>query len=47
MIYCGNAIDILKTFKAESVDCCVSDIPYKIATGGCSKKSENIIMGEY
>lgn len=35
MIYCGDAIDILKTFKEESIDCCVSDIPYKITTGGC------------
>lgn len=34
----GDAIEVLKEYADESFDCCVSDIPYKIATGGCSIK---------
>lgn len=27
-IYCGNAVQILKNFPDESIDCCVTSPPY-------------------
>ena len=38
----GNAIEILKTIPNESIDCVVTDPPYKIITGGDSNGKNSI-----
>ena len=27
-LYCGNALDVLKTFEDESINCCITSPPY-------------------
>lgn len=38
----GNAIEILKTIPNESIDCIVTDPPYKIITGGDSNGKNSV-----
>tara|TARA_R110000851_G_scaffold171672_1_gene317998 strand:+ start:171 stop:872 length:702 start_codon:yes stop_codon:yes gene_type:complete len=38
----GDALEILKTIPSESVDCVVTDPPYKIITGGDSNGKNSI-----
>lgn len=38
----GDAIDIMKTMKKNSIDCVVTDPPYKIITGGDSNGKNSL-----
>jgi site-specific DNA-methyltransferase (adenine-specific) len=38
----GDALEILKTIPNESIDCVVTDPPYKIATGGVPKNGNSV-----
>lgn len=37
LIYNGDCLDLLKELDDESIDCVVTDCPYHIVSGGCSK----------
>lgn len=41
-VYCADAIEILKQLPCEMFDCVVSDVPYKIKTGGARVSEESI-----
>jgi len=43
LIYNIDALEGLKQLAPESIDCCVSDVPYRIASGGEKKTIENLI----
>ncbi len=34
-IYLGDCLDIMANIKSESIDCVVTDPPYKLTAGGC------------
>lgn len=42
MLYNEDCLKIFKEIKDESVDLCVTDCPYKIISGGCTKTAFNI-----
>lgn len=42
MIYNDDCLNIFKTIEDESIDLCVTDCPYKIVSGGCTKTAFNI-----
>jgi len=42
MLYNDDCLNILKTIPDNSVDLCVTDCPYKIVKGGCTKTAFNI-----
>lgn len=41
-IYNDDCMNALKTYPANFFDCCVSDVPYKIKTGGARISEESI-----
>lgn len=42
MIYNDDCLNVFKTIEDESIDLCVTDCPYKIVSGGCTKTAFNI-----
>jgi DNA modification methylase len=38
----GDCLEILKTIPSESIDCLVTDPPYKIITGGDSNGKNSV-----
>ena len=41
-LYNGDCMELLKTYPDNFFDCCVSDVPYKIVTGGARVTEESI-----
>lgn len=42
-IFNADCLEILDKIPAESIDCVISDVPYKIVTGGCrTEESERV-----
>ena len=37
-LYNGDCLEVMNIMDSESIDCCVSDIPYKIVAGGVAIK---------
>lgn len=35
MIYNENCIEVMRRIESETIDCCVTDPPYKLTSGGC------------
>lgn len=41
-IHNSDCLDYFKTIPSESIDLCITDCPYKIVSGGCTKTAFNI-----
>ena len=44
-IYNDDCLNILKNLEDESIDLCVTDCPYKVVAGGCTKTKFKIVSG--
>ena len=45
-LYNGDCRELLKTYPDNFFDCCVSDVPYKIATSGAAVTNADAVYGK-